>query len=127
PPPQAADSPDRHRQYPPARRACAGKPHLTSIFALTIFALTTRGLESITAGEMARIPGLSVTDTAYRRVMGRLGGDGKTLKDLLTLKTPDDLFLHLADSHDLDHTRAALDDFRARAADLNITALTPPL
>lgn len=100
---------------------------MTAIFALKIFALTTRGLESITAKEMARLPRLTLTGTAYRRVMGRLDGDAKTLKALLTLKTADDLFLHLADWHDLDHSRAALDDLRARAADLNIKALIPHL
>lgn len=100
---------------------------------IAIFALTTRGLEALTAHEMGRIPGLSVTRTAYRRVVGRLdvdsgsGRGGKTLKALLALKTADDLFLHLAAWRDVDHTRAALDDLRARAADLNIKALIPLL
>lgn len=94
-----------------------------------IFALTTRGLESITAGEMQRIPGLRVTETDYRRVTGLLESDSgaKTLKALLGLKTADDLFLHLADWRAIDHTRAALDDLRACAADLNIKALIPQL
>lgn len=94
-----------------------------------IFALTTRGLESITAQEMQRIPGLRVTETDYRRVTGLLESDSgaKTLKALLGLKTADDLFLHLADWRAIDHTRTAFDDLRARAADLNIKALIPQL
>ncbi|HEV8191563.1 MAG TPA: hypothetical protein VGP82_08770 [Ktedonobacterales bacterium] len=43
------------------------------------FALTTRGLEDISAAELAGLPGVSVTGVAYRRVIGRCHAPFETL------------------------------------------------
>lgn len=58
-----------------------------------MFALTTRGLESVSAQEMATLAGLEVISQAYRRV-GAVAHEG--LVPLLGLRTVDDVFLHLA-------------------------------
>src|SRR5688572_22346887 len=38
------------------------------VMLLKVFALTTRGLEGVSAQEIAEIPGVIVTETSYRRV-----------------------------------------------------------
>ncbi|HEX2905780.1 MAG TPA: hypothetical protein VHO69_02890, partial [Phototrophicaceae bacterium] len=35
---------------------------------IPVFAITTRGLETVSAQELASCPGLTITQTAYRRV-----------------------------------------------------------
>ena len=70
-----------------------------------IFAVTTRGLESLCAAEMARLPGLRVLGSTYRRVSAEYSG---SLSRLLTLRTVDDVFLTLAAWHEISAHRAAL-------------------
>lgn len=77
-----------------------------------VFALTTRGLEQVSAAEIATLPGVTVDEVAYRRVSAVCAD--RSLPAVLTLRTVDDAFLHLADWHEVDHTRAAL----AKMADL---------
>lgn len=76
----------------------------------SIFALTTRGLEDISAAEMAALSGVSVTETAYRRVAAACDGP---LEPLLDLRTVDDVFLDVAMWNNLPHTRDALATIRA--------------
>jgi tRNA (guanine6-N2)-methyltransferase len=82
-----------------------------------IFALTTRGLENISTREMADVPGLNVSETAYRRVAGTYEG---SLPALLQLRTVDDLYLSLATWNAIRHTRDMLADFAQLAEELNL-------
>ncbi len=70
-----------------------------------VFALTTRGLEDVSAAEMAALPGVTITEMAYRRVAAACAGP---LETLLDLRTVDDVFLDVATWHGLTHTRSAL-------------------
>ena len=70
-----------------------------------IFALTTRGLESTSAREMASVPGVSVTQVAYRRVAAACTGP---LGPLLGLRTVDDVFLDVATWRGIGRPRRAL-------------------
>lgn len=83
----------------------------------SIFALTTRGLESVTVREMATVPGLMVTGTAYRRVAARCVG---SLRPLLAIRTADDVYLDLGSWTDIDHRRSELAVFTARTAALDL-------
>lgn len=72
---------------------------------MDIFALTTRGLESICAAELNTLPGLQAHHTAYRRVEALYEGD---LAALCDLRTADDVFLKLAAWEGVSHERAML-------------------
>jgi 23S rRNA G2445 N2-methylase RlmL len=90
-----------------------------------LFALTTRGLEFVTAREIERLraPGVTIEAQYYRRVVLRCaeGSHGvKALRALLTLRTPDDLFLHLADWPAIPRGRDALADLRGRSRLLDL-------
>ncbi len=75
---------------------------------MDIFALTTRGLEAISADELSALPGTQVVTMAYRRVEADFSGD---VSRLLDLKTVDDVFLHLATWQPVTHTRDMLPRF----------------
>jgi len=70
-----------------------------------VFALTTRGLEAVSAEEMAALPGVTVDRIAYRRVAATCTG---TLVPLLGLRTVDDVFLDVATWSDVGRPRSAL-------------------
>ena len=70
-----------------------------------LFAITTRGLEEVAAGEIQRLPGVEVLERGYRRVAMHASGP---LAALLALRTVDDCFLDLATWRNVPHTRAAL-------------------
>jgi 23S rRNA G2445 N2-methylase RlmL len=70
-----------------------------------VFALTTRGLEAIGAGEMAALPGVNVDSIAYRRVAATCAGP---LPPLLELRTVDDVFLDVATWQGVGRPRSAL-------------------
>jgi 23S rRNA G2445 N2-methylase RlmL len=72
---------------------------------VAIFALTTRGLEDVSAQEMATLPGLRIREIAYRRITADYTG---ALDALLKLRTVDDLFLHLAEWPEIERQRAVL-------------------
>lgn len=57
-----------------------------------IFVITTRGLEAVSADELASLPDVTVEQIAYRRVFASSEG---SLAPLLSLRTVDDLFLYL--------------------------------
>jgi 23S rRNA G2445 N2-methylase RlmL len=84
-----------------------------------VFALTTRGLESTSAGESAALPGVTVTQVAYRRVAAACAGP---LEPLLGLRTVDDVFLDVATWHGIGRPRRALATLRALSTRINLHA-----
>lgn len=85
---------------------------------IKVFALTTRGLEAVSTGEMAEIPGVTVTETAYRRVAGMVEGSAASL---LNLRTVDDVYLDIGTWQGVGHTRAALGDIETWSQQLDLT------
>jgi tRNA (guanine6-N2)-methyltransferase len=85
-----------------------------------IFALTTRGLEEISAAEISALPGVSVTEVAYRRVAATVAQSA--LRSLLDLRTVDDLFLEVATWPDIGRPREALARLRDSSAHLDLRA-----
>lgn len=86
---------------------------------IDLFAITTRGLESISAAEMTEL-GLRTRQIAYRRVAAQVDADA--LATVAELRTVDDVFLHIADWHDLPHTRDALAQIKMWSARLPLGA-----
>jgi len=84
-----------------------------------IFALTTRGLEIISADEMVALPGVSITQTAYRRVLATCEG---SLAALLGLRTVDDVFIDVGTWSDIGHTRDMLKKITRYSGDLDLQA-----
>ena len=84
---------------------------------MKIFALTTRGLETVSAEEIAALAGVTVDRVAYRRVAATCAGP---LAALLGLRTVDDVFLDVATWPDIGHTHDALDILRALSARLDL-------
>lgn len=82
-----------------------------------IFALTTRGLEDISAQELAELGGVSVRQIAYRRVLAQ---SDATLAPFLLLRTVDDVFLDLAHWSGVGRPRSVLAELRRRAAALEL-------
>ncbi|MBI5669675.1 MAG: methyltransferase domain-containing protein [Chloroflexi bacterium] len=81
---------------------------------LPVFAITTRGLEAVSAQEMRQLPGVTVTGMAYRRVEAAC----QELQPLARLRTVDDVFIQLARWQPVTHLRAELGEFAKRSADL---------
>lgn len=69
------------------------------------FALTTRGLERVSAQEMAAAPGVVVKEVGYRRVAVEYES---APAQLATMRTVDDVFLHLATWSGIGHRREVL-------------------
>jgi 23S rRNA G2445 N2-methylase RlmL len=84
-----------------------------------VFALTTRGLESTSAGEMAAVPGVTITQVAYRRIAAACAGP---LEPLLGLRTVDDVFLDVATWRGVGRPRRALATLRALSARIDLPA-----
>jgi 23S rRNA G2445 N2-methylase RlmL len=78
-----------------------------------VFLITTRGLEDLVAEEFAERAAGAVAAMGYRRVAGEADPAA-----LVGLRLPDDAFLDLAAWEQVSHTRAALADIGARAAEL---------
>ncbi|MEO8607833.1 MAG: methyltransferase domain-containing protein [Chloroflexota bacterium] len=83
-----------------------------------IFALTTRGLESISADEIASLPGMHITETAYRRVAASYEGSPISL---LNLRTVDDLYLDITAWNNVIHTRDMLAVIKTWSAELDLS------
>ncbi|HJR78927.1 MAG TPA: methyltransferase domain-containing protein [Anaerolineales bacterium] len=83
-----------------------------------ILAITTRGLEGISANELAALPGVTVDQIAYRRILASCRGP---LSSLLSLRTVDDVFLHLATWPGMERARQTLSTLRAVSAQLPLT------
>ena len=86
---------------------------------IKIFALTTRGLEAVSAREMAGLPGTTITETAYRRVAATYEGSPTAL---LNLRTVDDLYLDIISWTGVGHTRDMLAAMKTWSAQLDLTA-----
>lgn len=84
-----------------------------------IFALTTRGLEAVSAAEIAALPGVTVRETAYRRVAAA----APALAPLLGLRTVDDVYLDLGTWAGLGHTRDTLAVIQWYAAQIDLGGL----
>ncbi len=82
-----------------------------------IFALTTRGLETVSATEIAATPGVTVNQIGYRRVVATCAGP---LASLLEWRTVDDVFLAVATWSDIGRPREALTTLKAASACLNL-------
>ncbi|HET9587265.1 MAG TPA: methyltransferase domain-containing protein [Anaerolineales bacterium] len=80
-----------------------------------IFAITTRGLEAVSADELAALPGITVEQIAYRRILASCHG---SLSPLLSLRTVDDVFLQVGTWPDVDRARQTLEALRAASAQL---------
>jgi tRNA (guanine6-N2)-methyltransferase len=76
---------------------------------MNIFAITTRGLETISAAEMALLPGMRITETAYRRIAADYDG---SLPALLNLRTVAAVFITLDHWEQLSHQRVGLEQIR---------------
>ncbi len=84
---------------------------------IELFAVTTRGLEDVSAAEMAAVPAMQVGEVGYRRIAATYTGP---LEAVLGLRTVDDLFIHLAEWHGISHHRAALATLREASLDLDL-------
>lgn len=82
-----------------------------------VFAITTRGLETISANELATLPGVTVEQIAYRRIFASCQG---SLSSLLSLRTVDDVFLYMATWLDIGRARQTLTTMRAASAQLSL-------
>ena len=86
-----------------------------------IFAVTTRGLESVSADELASLPGVTVEQVAYRRIFASSQG---SLAPFLSLRTVDDVFLHVGTCSGIERARSALSTLREASSQLDLnTAL----
>jgi 23S rRNA G2445 N2-methylase RlmL len=85
--------------------------------SIAFFALTTRGLEDVSAREIGALPGVTVTAVTYRRVAGICP---EPPARLLCLRTVDDVFLHLGTWDDVGRPRSVLARFQALGADLDL-------
>jgi 23S rRNA G2445 N2-methylase RlmL len=74
-------------------------------------------LETISARELACAPGVTVTETAYRRVEAICAGP---LDALLALRTVDDIFLRVATWAEIGRPRSTLERLRALSARLDL-------
>ena len=84
-----------------------------------IFAVTTRGLEAISAEELAALPGVNVDQIAYRRIFATCSG---SLLPLLSLRTVDDIFLYLETWSGVERTRQSLTILRTASTHLDLKA-----
>ncbi len=80
-----------------------------------IFAVTTRGLEAISASELSALPDVIVEQIAYRRIFASCPG---SLEPLLSLRTVDDVFLHLATWSEVNRARSSLTTLRVASSQL---------
>ncbi|MGC9348388.1 MAG: hypothetical protein ACP5JG_09650 [Anaerolineae bacterium] len=84
---------------------------------IEIFAVTTRGLESVSADEIAALDQVHVRDVSYRRVTAQCTGP---LPPLLQLRTVDDVFLNVGTWLHIVPDRAALSAIRQMSSQLNL-------
>ena len=65
---------------------------------IDIFVVTNRGLEQVSAEEMAALPGLQVSQVGYRHINARYTGHAA---NLLALRTVDDVFIRVGEWHEI--------------------------
>lgn len=81
-----------------------------------VFAITTRGLEQVSAQEMSALPDTKVKTVAYRRIEA----EARNIASLSSLRTVDDVFLKLQTWSDVGHQRAELEKFTSLSAALDL-------
>lgn len=84
---------------------------------LNLFALTTAGLETVSAHELALLPDVTVTERAYRRITFTCAG---SLASLLALCSVDDVFVHGATWTEIGRPRNVLERLRQLGARLDL-------
>jgi tRNA (guanine6-N2)-methyltransferase len=84
---------------------------------IDIFAVTNRGLEQVSAGEMARLPGLQISQVGYRHINARYTGHAA---NLLALRTVDDIFIRLDEWHEIGLHRSTLALLEQLSMDLDL-------
>ena len=80
-----------------------------------VFAITTRGLEPVSADELAALPGVTAEQVAYRRVFASCR---ESLTSLLGLRTVEDVFLYVDTWSAIGRARSALQTLTAMSAQL---------
>jgi 23S rRNA G2445 N2-methylase RlmL len=80
-----------------------------------VFAITTRGLEPVSADELAALPGVTVEQVAYRRVVASCKA---SLAPLLGLRTVEDVFLYVDTWSAIGRARGALQTLTTLSAQL---------
>lgn len=88
-----------------------------SAIHLPFFALTSAGLEAISATEVASLPNGRIHSISYRRISGEYSGD---LAALCCLRTVDDVFLEVANWEEIGRPRTSLERLRHQAASLDL-------
>lgn len=81
------------------------------------FALTTSGLEKVSASEIAALPCVCIKDISYRRIDFDYSGP---LAALLSLRTVDDVFLKVATWENIGRPRSSLERLGILAASLDL-------
>ena len=89
-----------------------------------LFFLTTRGLESLSADEIAALPAVSIGRIGYRRITASCAG---SLAPLLNLRTVDDVFLDLALWRNVGRPRQTLALLRDLSSRLDLRAAADKL
>src|SRR6266545_4747328 len=89
-----------------------------------LFFLTTRGLESLSANEIAELPAVTIGRIGYRRITASCAG---SLAPLLNLRTVDDVFLDLASWRNVGRPRQRLALLRDLSSRLDLRAAAAKL
>ena len=84
-----------------------------------LFFLTTRGLEAVSANEIATLPAVTLGSIGYRRITASCVG---SLAPLLDLRTIDDVFLDLSTWRDIGRHRRTLAFMRELSSLLDLRA-----
>jgi 23S rRNA G2445 N2-methylase RlmL len=85
--------------------------------AIPFFALTTAGLEELSAREIALLPGVQISSISYRCISATCSG---SLMPLLALRTVDDVFIDVATWTDIERPRSSLEWLRQLCARLDL-------
>src|SRR5262245_43997489 len=92
--------------------------------SVKLFFLTTRGLESVSANEIAPLPSVRIERIGYRRITVSCAG---SLAPLLGLRTVDDVFLDLATWRNVGRPRRTLALLRDLSSRLDLRAAAAKL
>jgi 23S rRNA G2445 N2-methylase RlmL len=89
-----------------------------------LFFLTTRGLEDVSANEIATLPSLTIGSIGYRHITASCAG---SLAPLLNIRTVDDIFLDLATWRNMGRSRQTLALIRDLSSRLNLRSAAAKL
>src|SRR5262245_56105647 len=92
--------------------------------SVKLFFLTTRGLESMSANEIAALSEVTIRRTGYRRITASYEGP---LASLLSLRTVDDVFLDLATWRNVGRPRQTLALLRDLSSRLDLSSAAATL